>query len=165
MSTANMSLCPACSRISVPNLTRELHDRPAWMAPGSESNELRGMVHLEDARQLVTSASAGCAFCNLIVESLLQYKEFACISTGLHESPIGRSREDPHEVDVTYPLAPRPIYLQINYDPFKAGFPEDQIPGSWHIRGVKVHVPIRGQFGDQDLFGRIRLYAARGERY
>ncbi|KAF2820612.1 HET-domain-containing protein [Ophiobolus disseminans] len=153
-----MSLCPACSRISVPALTRALDDPPPWIGLGSESNKLRGMVHLDDARHLIASASAGCPFCHLIVDAVLQYNNFVYISSDICDSPIGKSREDPHELDVTYPLAPRPIYLQTNYDPVKPGFPEDGIPGSWHIRGVKVHVPC-GEHGV--LFGRIRLYAAR----
>jgi len=160
MSTANMSLCPTCSRISVPNLTRELDNPPAWMpGVGRESHEPRGMVHHHDARQLIASASAGCPFCILIIEAVLQYNNFTYIATDICDSPIGKSKEDPHELDVTYNLAPEPIYLQTNYDPIKPSFPEDGIPGSWHIRGVKVFLPAT----NGGLLGRIRLYAERGD--
>jgi len=123
-------------------------------------NRLRGMVHLDDARHLIASASAGCPFCSLIVDAVLQYNNCVYIFTDIFDSPIGRSKEEPHELDLNYKLAPRPIYLQTNYDPVKPSFPEDDNAGSWHIRGVKVHVPY-SNYGV--LFGRIRLYAARGD--
>lgn len=57
-------------------------------------------------------------------------------------------------------LAQKPIYLQTNYDPVKSAFPEDGLPGSWHIRGLKAFVPV--DHGASVC--RIRLYAASGER-
>lgn len=155
-----MSLCPACSSISVQSLTRELDDPPDWMpGVGRESHKPRGMVHHNDARHLIASASAGCPFCNLMVEAVLQYNNFVYIATDICDSPIGKSKEEPHELDVIYQLAREPIYLQTNYDPVKPSFPEDGVAGSWHIRGVKVFVPAIGA----GLLGRIRLYAERGD--
>lgn len=116
-------------------------------------------MHHDDARQLIASASTGCPFCNLIIEAVLQDNNFTYIATDICISPIGKSKDDQHELDVTYNLAQEPIYLQTNYDPIKPSFPEDGIAGSWHVRGLKVFLPAT----NGRLLGRIRLYADRGD--
>lgn len=148
-----MSLCPACRKISVSSLTRELKELPPWWGTVSKKSQARGLKHLDNAQQLVASASAGCALCALIVDAVSQNNSFA----NHQQSPSSYSTQNlvqPHAK-----LVNRPIYLQCNYDPIKPSFPEDGIPGSWHIRGLKALVPV-----DQGvLIGRIRLHTARGD--
>jgi hypothetical protein len=165
-----MSLCPACSRISVPNLTRELEleleldDLPPWLMDlCRKSNKARGMLHLHAARNLIASASGGCPFCGLIVQATLQ--EMKAV-TDTMDPPL-KTDQPSSETDertlhqLQLHLLQQPIYLQTNYDPIKLTFPEVGVPGSWHIRGVKVFVPVDHLVV---VVGRIRLYAARGER-
>jgi hypothetical protein len=156
-----MSLCPACSKISVPNLTRELSDLPPWLCGlRSKSNKQRGMRHLDDAQQLIASASAGCPFCGLIVHAVLQEVNAVgqTASTNANRSPLSNNEQDVQQLQ--HRLLQQPIYLQTNYDPIKPSFPEDDIPGSWHIRGLKALVPVDHH---GVVVGRIRLFAPRGD--
>jgi hypothetical protein len=155
-----MSLCPACSRISVPNLTRELDDLPPWLSNlRQKSNTPRGMVHLEDAHHLVASASSGCAFCSLILHAALQETDALCGCISPDASETFSSNNARFQL-LEDRLLHQPIYLQINYDPVKPSFPEDGQPGSWHIRGLKAYLPV-----DQSnvVVSRIRLHTAAGE--
>ncbi|KAH7390966.1 heterokaryon incompatibility protein-domain-containing protein [Phaeosphaeria sp. MPI-PUGE-AT-0046c] len=154
-----MSLCSACRSISVPTITRELplDNLPPWLWELRERpNKPRGMVHLDDARQLIASASAGCSCCDLIAYAVLQdiNATVRAGSTAAGQSLSGQGECDVQQLQLR--LAHQPIYLQTNYDPVKPSFPEDDQPGSWHIRGLKAFVPV-----DQGaVVGRIRLYAS-----
>jgi hypothetical protein len=161
-----MSLCPACSSISVATLTSELEldDLPPWLWDlRGKPNTARGMVHLSDARDLTITANEGCPLCELILQATLQ--ELNIVSNARHPSSAtdGPLREHyAHDIhQLQRHLVPQPIYLVTNYDPIKTAFPEEGAPGSWHIRGVKVYVPVDHLVV---VVGRIRLYAARGER-
>jgi hypothetical protein len=156
-----MSLCPACSTISVPNLTRELNDVPPWLCGlFSKSSTPRGMAHLADAQQLIASASAGCPFCGLIVHAVLQETKAVGPVAPTNASPELFSKNEQDVQRLQHKLLRRPIYLQTNYDPVKPSFPEDGIPRSWHIRGLKALVPV-DHYGV--VVGRIRLFAPRGD--
>jgi hypothetical protein len=92
-----MSLCPACSNISVPNLTSELNDVPPGLSGlPSKSNKPRGMLHLDDAQQLIASASAGCPFCGLIVHAVLQEINTVGLfaPTNASPSPFSKNEQD-----------------------------------------------------------------------
>ncbi|KAF2032983.1 HET-domain-containing protein [Setomelanomma holmii] len=150
-----MSLCPACRKIGVTNLTRELGELPPWWGQArSKSTKPRGMVHLDDAQHLIASAATGCPFCQLIVSAVLQHNSAANISGCSIQTPEGQIERDVRQLEDT--LAPQPIYLQTTYDPVKPSFPEHGTSRSWHIRGLKALVPVDHGL----LVGRIRLFAA-----
>jgi hypothetical protein len=158
-----MSLCPACSNISVPNLTSELDDVPPWLSGlRSKSNKPRGMLHLDDAQQLIASASAGCPFCGLIVHAVLQEINTVGPVAPTNPSPSRFSKNEQDLQLLQRNLLQLPIYLQTNYDPVKPSFPDHDSPGSWHIRGLKVLVPV-DHYGV--VVGRVRLFAPRGDLF
>lgn len=158
----SMALCRACSSISVSNLTRLLdHRLLLGRVAGTQSNKPRGMVLFDDARDLIASATAGCPFCELIVHAVLEHSWAADTPTNGTHSSNEPGKRDIREFTAVGGLTSDPILLQTNYDPVKSSFPEDGRSGSWHIRGLKVHMPVDHEVGM--LTGRIRLYASRGE--
>lgn len=52
-------------------------------------------------------------------------------------------------------LLQEPIYLRPKRDFLKRAFPEENVPGAWHLRGFTVYVPVEGDI----LTGVVRLYA------
>ena len=152
-----MSLCPSCRKVNVRNLTCTLDDPPPWWDQVSSKSTPRGMVHLDDARKLPASASAGCPLCGLIVDAVLQSLDsFSPASNSTH-SPDPNSKRSIH--DLENELADQPIYLRPNYDLVKPSFPEDGADGAWHVRGLKAFVPVDHGV----LTGRIRLFATIGK--
>jgi hypothetical protein len=114
-------------------------------------------------RNLIASASGRCPFYGLIVRATLQ--EMKAV-TDTMDSSLKTDQPSPQNNERTLHqlqlhLLQQPIYLQTNHDPIKSKFPEAGVAGSWHIRGVKVFVPVDHLFV---VVSRIRLYAARGER-
>jgi hypothetical protein len=156
-----MSLCPACSKISVPNLTSELSHLPPWFCgPKGKSNKPRGMMHLDDAQHLIASASAGCPLCGLLVQAVLQEIDTLDRTAPTDANRLPGSKNEQDLQQLQHHLLQQPIYLQTNYDPVKPSFPEDDRPRSWHIRGLKALVPVDHH---GVVVGRIRLFAPRGD--
>jgi hypothetical protein len=118
------------------------------------------MVHLDDAQQLIASASAGCPFCGLLVHAVRQEINALGRTAPTDASRLPGSKNEQDLQQLQHHLLQQPIYLQTNYDPIKPSFPEDGMPGSWHIRGLKALVPVHHH---GVVVGRIRLFAPRGD--
>jgi hypothetical protein len=82
------------------------------------------MVHLDDAQHLVTSAAAGCPFCDLIVCAGLQHNSAVNVVTNSTWTPTGHIERDVRQLEDA--LAPQPMYLQTNYAPSQPS------PRGWH---------------------------------
>lgn len=150
-----MSLCPNCRRINVPNLIAELDHLPQWWEQVSRSSP-RGMLHMNDARMLPASASAGCPLCGLILDAVLQNMNGSSPFQTEPDSPIPTQKRTIQELQ--HVLADQPVYLRPNYDPRKPSFPERGAEGAWHVRGLKAFVPV-----DHGVVtGWVRLFAHGG---
>lgn len=151
-----MALCAACRNLNLPNLMGELAVVPDWWERGHSQSVPRGMVHLSDARQLPPSAAGGCPLCGIIVDALLQYDDSPSSPPAPRHPVHGHNKRD--AAHLQHHLINSPIYLRPNHSPLKSTFPEDDVAGSWHVRGFKAFVPVdHGR-----LTAQIRLFAPRG---
>ncbi|KAF2197812.1 HET-domain-containing protein [Delitschia confertaspora ATCC 74209] len=137
-----MLLCSACKRINVPALICELPQVPDWWgSPPNQSEGRRGMLHLQDARQLPESA-ATCSLCAMIRDAMLRCDDkgtplltYSLVSTVQHESRDVSTWEDC--------LVNGPIYLRPKYGRVKSTFPEQvDVLNPLNITGFKVFMPV-----------------------
>ncbi|KAF2182505.1 HET-domain-containing protein [Zopfia rhizophila CBS 207.26] len=150
-----MSLCSACKIISVSALICELQDVPGWWDQLSSQSKPRGMVHLQDARQLPLSA-AGCPLCTIIKNAILQHNSNQPFTpNSVHQHTKSHTQERWNLDDFEEHLINKPIYLRPKQDPLKRAFPHDHVANASHIRGFLVFVPVDHGI----LTGQIRLLA------
>ncbi|KAK0642845.1 hypothetical protein DIS24_g8668 [Lasiodiplodia hormozganensis] len=143
-----MALCAACTAISIPALTAEVDDPPAWLPRPGESSSVTGMVHLRDARQLPRSAAA-CSFCALIAASVLQNH---CASHLTSDEPPSWV-----EAELDSRVAAGPVYLQLRRNGV-GRLPRERPNAHLELLGKALAVFLPGVDGVA-LRGRIRLYA------
>lgn len=149
--TRGMALCAACTAISIPALTAEVDDPPAWLPRPGESSSVTGMVHLRDARQLPRSAAA-CSFCALIAASVLQNH---CASHLTSDEPPSWD-----EAELDSRVAAGPVYLQLRRNGV-GRLPRERPNAHLELLGKALAVFLPGVDGVA-LRGRIRLYAQPG---
>lgn len=149
-----MSLCPSCRAIRVSTLIGDLEHVPSWWLEAGQSNDTvkpKGMIHLQDARQLPISAAAGCPLCGMILDAVPKHsQEGDCMICK------GDRREGVFQHGTC--LIDGPVYLQPNFNPLKRAFPERTVKGAPYVRGFRALIPVQQGY----LTAQIRLFAPRG---